>query len=464
MTQDKDTNLDKRPVPPSDEAEARERRRFFATGAIQAAESLRKSLGISEDHYRGTFGYNQHDARAYFLYGCLEEVFKVSTASIRWEEFMNDPDEAVKANEEAENEKQRHISRVVLEAVLDEQEMWRRKLNEFLADLILFAITNEQAYYQLYLACRLLDAYLGLQKDFEHFFACRSRNADWTIADLVRTILALQLRVDTSKLWFLRKPLAEGKVPKPGMLFCSVRRRFMQALELAKPDQRLIFGVSYEVAHSVPSRSIHASIGGPAHEKPGRAEVDRNIGHVGLLALHVVMAAHRLAGVELAGAVQELLGALARSDAPRMFYAVHQAEFAIGDIVTAYGRDVCEVVAMATSKYGYTSYKVRYITRPPLPEVPEDWFPARYVHLMFSRADLRKRIAEAFRAVGASPEDVGRVETVSEEDLSRVITKTFRELESTGLLGRLFRRQASRVDDSPFGPPRPSRDQTKNKG
>jgi len=169
-------------------AEHRRRREFFANAPLQAAEALRKALPMSEDHYRGSVGYNQMNARAYFLYGCMDEVFKASMASMRWAEAMDMPEEELRTFEASPDAAERHMSRVLLESVIDEQAMWGRKLSELLVDLILFEASNEEDYYRIYLGCRWLVAYLGLQNDFEEFFASRSCNAASTITQVTREI------------------------------------------------------------------------------------------------------------------------------------------------------------------------------------------------------------------------------------------------------------------------------------
>src|SRR6266446_2671304 len=174
--------------------DARKRRQFFAMVPMRAADNLMKALQLDEAKYRGVAGHAQQDARAYFLYGAIDEVFKVCTATLRWAEFIDAPEEDAKALENSANEAARHMHRVVIESVLDEQHMWSRKLTELLIDLILFQTTNQQDCYRLYLACAFLDAYLRLQQDFAEFFACRSGNADATIEGVLSEARALLAR------------------------------------------------------------------------------------------------------------------------------------------------------------------------------------------------------------------------------------------------------------------------------
>ncbi len=116
----------------------RKKREFLGTWPMRAADTLMRALPIDEATYQGVVGHAHHDARAYLLYGALDEVFKVCTATLRWAEFLDAPEEESKKHDASENEAEQHMHRVVIEAVLDEQHMWIRKLNELLSDLILF--------------------------------------------------------------------------------------------------------------------------------------------------------------------------------------------------------------------------------------------------------------------------------------------------------------------------------------
>ncbi len=424
--------------PESEQHSAKEARRFHATAPMQAAEALRQALAIGEDSYLRIVGYAHSNGRAFFLYGCLDEVFKVCVNITRWAEIMDEPEEKRKEGASGDD-RTRHVHRVVREAVIDGQEMWTRKLTEILADLILFESTNEQAYYRVYVACRYLDGYLGLQQDFDEFFACRSGNADSSIKHVVSTIESLQRKIDPAKLWFLRAPIVTTKLPRPGFVFASARQRYMAALEMSDADQRLALGISYEMGHSRPSRSIHPNIGGPRHESEDD-RVDRNIGRVGLLAAHVVVAAYRLAGVEPTGIAKQLTEAFQTSDAQAKMEARVQSDYAVGDIVAAYGPDPCLIVDKAKSKYGYSSYKVRFLLSPMLPELPEDWFPADYVRLMMPHRELRDGMVKALETAGASVEDIQTMREIPDADITALLPETFKAMERDGLLTLMFRR------------------------
>jgi len=426
-----------KPDPKPEGDDRRKREEFFVNAPLRAAVGLQKRLPIHEMGYRHVVGYAHADARAYFLYGSLDEVIKATVAGVRWLGLLGDEEDSAKP-EGPETPEEAHIGRLVFESVIDEQEMWGRKLSEILFDLVLFASTNEQEFYRLYLVCKQLDAYVGLQADFEEFFACRSANADRTIRLLLEQIEEIRQRVDLGKAWFVADGLDFRRPPAPGRLFRSARQRFMRAQASAPPDLRLVLRVSYEMGYSSPSRSVHPNVGGPTRYFT-KAEVVRNLHRVGLVGLHVVVLAHQLAGIGPDGETKQLADSIKRSDAPEMFRRAFQRELEVGDIVFAYGEDLCQIVDTAKSSYGNTSYKVRYLIRPMIDGIDEDWFPARYIRLLYRKRDIKPGMVEALRRGGASEEQIADLELLDEEEAARSLARTFVDLEQRGLLRMMLR-------------------------
>jgi hypothetical protein len=405
-----------------------ERRLFAATAPLKAGATLRQELKLDELNFLHRVGYGVEDTRAYFLYGCLDEVFKVCTSILRWIEFVAEPKEESLPPEDVTDEQKCNMHRVVREAVLDEQFMWARKLNELLSDLILFSTTNEQPYYRIYLACRQLDGYLGLQADCDEFFACTNENAEYSIRDLTQIVAQEQKLIDPSRLWFLNGPISGAKLPGPGRMFSSARKRYKQALQAATPDQRASLGISYDMGYSQPSRSIHSNIGGFSHEGV-RHTVETNITRVGFMAAHLVSAAYTLAGVKPVGIAAYINDPSRTAESQARMDSTIASDFAVGDIVTPHGKDVCEIVEKKKSAYGYTSYKVRYLTPPLLPGLLEDWYPAAYVRLLSTRNALRNRLVDIFKSIGATPEELRKVQEFPDSELTKAMMEVLRPKE-----------------------------------
>jgi len=417
--------------PDSDNKRGRD---LFVGIILRAAFTLQMALPINEERFLGVSGSGFHDSRAYYLYGVLDEVLKLSTAMLRWEGFLSDPDKS-EIEEVLKKEHGSHMMRVTREGLMDEQHLWSRKLVELLGDLLLFESTNTQEHYRLFLTCELLNAYLGLQRDFMDFFSCRNLNAEESIKLFCSTVKECSKSVDLKKVWFLNHSTNWDKPLKAGNLFCSTRARYKLALEQADANQKITLGVSYEKAYATPSRFIHANIGGPSLETS--RNTSRTISsHVILLCTQIILQAHKLAGVPLTGDAEFVHNLVkTKADATEALNSVSGKELDVGDIVFAYGEDLCIVTEKSKSAYGYTSYRVKYLTTPPLHEVPEDWYPARYVHLVCPHKKIREELIQIFET--HLPSHAKKIRTLPDKDLLSLLAQSALQLYKEGVFHRL---------------------------
>lgn len=155
---------------------------------------------MDEYGYRFGAGTSYADARAYYVFGVLNEVIKAGTAMVRWKEVMEDPREG----RERDAEEQDHIGRLILEAIVDEQHIWMRKLAEILINLICFSQTNDQEYYRALMAATQLEAYLGLQGDFRDFYSFENRNVNHSIDFWLERLQHISSTINLEDCWFLQ--------------------------------------------------------------------------------------------------------------------------------------------------------------------------------------------------------------------------------------------------------------------
>lgn len=428
-----ENNQSDEPQKPDDDDNKRGRDLFIGI-IIRSAVTLQRALPINEETFLGVSGNCYHDSRAYYLYGVLDEVLKLATALLRWEGFLSDPD---KSELEAVLQKDHgaHMMRVTRESLMDEQHLWLRKLVELLGNLLLFESTNTQDHYRLFLTCELLDAYLGLQRDFMEFFSCQNLNAEESIKLFRSTVKECGKSIDLKKAWFLNHSTNWDKPIKAGNLFCSARARYKLALQQADANQKITLGVSYEKAYATPSRSIHANIGGPSLEI--NHNTTRTISsHVILLCTQIILQAHKLASVPLTGDA-EFVDTLVKTqgDATKALNSISGKELDIGDIVFAYSDDLCIVTEKSRSEYGYTSYRVKYLAKPPLHEVPEDWYPARYIHLVCPHKRIREELIRIFET--HLPSHAEQIKTMPEKDLLNLLAQTALQLYKEGVFHSL---------------------------
>ncbi len=415
-------------------------RDLFVGIVIRAAVTLQKALPINEETFLGVSGSSYHDSRTYYLYGVLDEVLKLATAMLRWEGFLSDSD---KSELEAIQQKEHgpHMMRVTREGLMDEQHLWLRKLVELLSDLLLFESTNTQEHYRLFLTCELLDAYLGLQRDFMEFFSCQNLNAQESIKLFRSTVEECGKSVDLKKVWFLNHSTNWDKPLKAGNQFCSTRARYKLALQQADANQKITLGVSYENAYATPSRSIHANIGGPSLEI-SQSTARALSSHVILLCTQIILQAHKLADVPLTGDAEFVNNLIkTQADATEALNSITSKELDVGDIVFAYGEDLCVVTDKSRSEYGYTSYRVKYLTTPLLPEIPEDWYPARYVRLVCPHKKVREELIRIFETY--LPTHVEKIRALPDKDLLSLMAQGALQLYKEGIFHRLRKKFSS---------------------
>lgn len=379
----------------------KERHDFITSMTLRCGNSLRKKLATDENHYQRVSWISHSDARSFFIYGCLDEIMKAATASLRWIEFLKETDEKLM---ESEGDNAAYIQRAVHEAVYDEQQMWSRKLHEIQADLILFSITNEQEYFRLYLAYRELEKYLGFQNDLNEFFGCQSGNALHSINSARSIIGQMEAKTEPAKRWFLKTPVLPEN-PRPGGLFTSTRQKILRAIEGGTPDQRIALGISYDRGYSLASKSVHSNIGDPQRQISAK-NISTQLGRIGLMSAHIILSGYELLGIEPEGSSATLKKTFLESSAGHQLHSSMCKDFKVGDIVVAYGDDLCLVTEVSKSKYGYTSCKVRFLEQPMLPELLEDWFSAPYVQIVVPKANLLEDIKAIFANAGQEFQDV----------------------------------------------------------
>jgi SH3-like domain-containing protein len=341
------------------------------------------------------------NVKDFFLYGCTDEVMKVATAALRWNELLScESQENLIQQDETER-----VSRVVFEAIHDEMQMWNRKLTEILVDQILFKTSNEQEYYRLYFQCSSLENLRRVQKDFREFYGFESGNVQHQMDRDIGEIKKILSQIDLKRVWFLDNNFqTENFHTRSNRILKTAKARIGEAFKLANPNQKLALGISYERGYSVPSRAIHASIGqifGEVSAEKVRALFGKNIDS----ARHVLLACHDLIGTQPKGLMGTMEKSKDRQEAGDKVVKALSADYQLGDIVSAYG-EICLVTDKRVSSFGYTSYEVEFLFKPMLPHLLKDNFPAQYIQMIVPRAELIPIIQKGFKDIGLDPEKV----------------------------------------------------------
>ena len=113
---------------------------------------------------------------------------------------------------------------------------------------------------------------------------------------------------------------------------------------------------------------------------------------VGLLCFAILIRCQHLLGVVPDGSNAQLREIHDENTGPAEIVGqLKQEKAAVGDFVWAHG-DICEVIEIRRSELGYVRYLLRYIERPPIPEITEDWFAGFEIRLVAKRSVAEKTL------------------------------------------------------------------------
>jgi hypothetical protein len=394
-------------------------------GSLGGANQLREKLAIREEAYLFVSGSAFADCRAYVLYTALDEVTKTAMCLIRLQELMQGPQ--ISAGEDM-------VSRLVISHTIEEQHMRQRRLFEVLITLVMFETTNEQEYYRHLLLLENLDERLAANYDLQEFYGVRSRNIDFSIAFTIKEIRQIENTIDVSKCWYrhpnLRLPLPELNQLRPGKILSSFRSKLISALPLMSDNEKLLFGFSY-AGYAQKSESVHYQTNPPNFVlHPG--EDTHNVYALGLLNFAVLSRCNKLLGQPDVPMIRKLSDSNKDPNIRQIVHKLTERNISKGDFVLAYG-DLAEVLEVCESRYGYRSYKVRYLAERPVKEIKEDWFPAFYIQPFYTRSRFIEQLRQ-MASRGEIPMDLAdKVENFSTQQIQKILRVSLIENWKRGL-------------------------------
>jgi hypothetical protein len=405
--------------------------KFFLSAPLRSADRLMKHL-YKDDHFYETATYawvSEADAKKLFLYGICKEVLKICIALMNDKEVLEetlggDPD---------------RTGKIVIGSITDSQTFRIRKMIELLSLLILFdRNTKDDKEYRVFLSAENLDLALSRQEDFRELYEARViSNAQHSIDDFKKRIEEDLKKLGVTELWFIdTKKLAQQKPS----VFRRKKTLYLEALMVASADERMALGISYGRGYSRTSRSIHPLIGSHDYGKDDNSleHIVGNFSYLSTITMHVMNLAYKIAGIEDPEGIKKLMGENFEKSVAAKQISSFSKELQIGDLVLTRWTDLVEIVEEHTSKYGYKAYKVRYLSRPPLPQYPEDWMEAQSILTRIMPRGMARSFLESNAKRGKLPKEVAEIwpEVMKQSDdiLMESVKGTFVELHNMGAL------------------------------
>ncbi len=378
-----------------------EQQREFAGLLLRCGDALKKASRLNEDSYLKVPPLNHDNPRNFFLYAVSDEIQKAAISAFKWSELLStEPLDTKKIETDA-------VTRNICEHLLEEQNSRIRRLSELLVDLICFSTTNKQEYFRYYLLLYELDHHVSIASDLREYWAANCYNFHHSIQLFHDEIRNVEKDINLKEVWFLRSARAIPDVHelRPGTIFASASKRIKLALLNASKGERIILGLSYSLGYGRESRDIHFT---PIPTNWWRVEwsaLERNVDRSILLGMNIIKRAWSLMEIAPEGEIERLLNNLEQAtEWETEYHRITNPEFQAGDLVLVDGYPA-EVIAVEKSRYGYQSFKVKYLAKSHIPGIESDTFPGRYIQLVFKSVNPDTDIAELFNK-GHIPQDI----------------------------------------------------------
>lgn len=409
----KATNDDK-PKPPKVEPsnnDDRERHEMFTRMAIKSVAELRKHLDPNSIDNGRIYPLYIPKARDYVISGMMNEVEKAAISSMVTSGFILESNaQEITDEQQKEQDKMKaempELEGNIFQSRIDEMVLWERKLTEQLVDIVGFRHIQKDDYYRHYVLLREMERLEKISSDFKHYHGANNKNIEHQLTDLRSEADQLMAKLDPAKCWYV-----EAATSKKNARYkiASFKQRLDRVLPWMTPNQRLMAGISYG-EYSVQSSNLHPGQAKIKDEKPTMKALDNHFMRVTMLAAEVVIGAMDAMSMHNK---KGWLGNLAKTNKANTYPATLIAKLTKpgiekGDFVLAYG-DLAEVAKVNKTKFGYRSFRVKYLERAPIPSIPVDEMPARYVKLYQKRKPIADEVIKLLSSDGAPKPSALRV-------------------------------------------------------
>jgi len=407
----------------------KEQLKFFITSPLRSADKLKKQLYADDIFFRQTpFAWvGEEDAKKLFFYGVCVEVGKACVEMMQTEGLF----EEVPAEKGAGS----NTGRMVHNAIIDRQHALIRKLTELLSLIINFTKTTNDVEYRIFHSAQNLNRFLNQKKSFFDVFSVEKNNTQSSIDDY-KDRVEKDIRTNGNQIpWFIDEN--NYKRLKPSV-FKGWMAFYKNAIDISNDEEKTMLGISHE-RYSMFSQNVHPTLTSHEYEDDEDWEtVLANLRYISMLSMHIMGRSYDLLGLKDDEGIKKIMGENFEKSEASQAMSMFAKSFEVGDIVFAHSNDLAEIVECRTGKFGYTVYKIKYLSNPPLPQYPEDWIEGRRLTRLFKPEHIRPFFAKSLEPTSALPDVVKDTIKLmlAEKDyvLIGLMKKTLADLHKSGML------------------------------
>jgi hypothetical protein len=421
----------------SDKKKDSEKIKFFISTPLRSAHKLKKQLYADDTFFRQTsFAWlGIEDSKKLFFYNVSVEIQKACVEVMRTSALFDDTNGG--------NDYQKHedsdTERLVKNSIVDRQNSLIRKLTELLSLVINFTRTTNDVEYRIFHSAQNLNRFLNQQKSFYEVFQVNNNNTQSSVLDYKDKVDKDIVLNDGHLPWFIDKDHLKNLRPS---VFRGWMAFYKEAIDICNNDEKALLGNSYE-RYSNYSQNVHPTM--TSHDylnEDGWEMIFANFGYISLLSMHTISRSYELLGMKDEDGIKKILGEnFEKSDATSMM-SLFLKKFGIGDIVFVHSNDLAEIMESRIGKFGFTVYKIKYLSNPPLPEYPEDWVEGRRLTLIFEPEQIRPYFANSISVNSDFPDEVKSVLKMMLSEKDEVVTdlmkKTLINLHKEGILVKML--------------------------
>ena len=342
---------------------------FFEILAMLGPATFLEPLIPPNEAAKQFLRYSETDSRNFLLLRILIEVQKCGTAMGRWRKY------AAGADLDRSREELGTYDRQTLEAYVDEQSLWQRKLSEGLVLLINFTATNDLPYYYHFLLVQELEQLRRRVHELSDFFDITSTAAERKRAEIESKLEATEHVIgNLSTCWYLDQRKLRRRRQ------ASFSRQLEFALRRAGAAERRAFGYTYAKGFGEASGNIHFNSLKPEQTRPYR-QFSVGFAFCGLLTVGILDRAHQVAGALPEGINRRVATVMAQKTERDPTTNVAR----VGDFVLVEGPRLGVVEESVSGQHGYEAYRVRDVEKT---GEDGDWFPAFDVMRFVGKQEL----------------------------------------------------------------------------